>query len=134
MNGVVKFNLGIIKSPLRVKLWVGMLLAANLAPPLLFLDHIEAQVVLLSLVGSLGLMSALTGLSGFTRLVGAGHAPWIPLLAWLWMRLDQLPAGDALGVWIRALILVNTISLLLDGIDAFRYLAGDREEVVLNLS
>ena len=51
-----------------------------------------------------------------------------------WTRLDHIPSDDAFGVWIRVLIAINTLSLLIDAVDAIRYLAGDREEMVKNLS
>ena len=78
-------------------------------------------------------MTVLTGLSGFTRLLGLGHIFWLPLLYFLWNRLGQIPADDLFGVWIRILIAVNAISLVIDGIDVFRYIAGDRAETVKGL-
>ncbi len=111
-----------------------LLLAANLAAPLFFLGHTEAQIVLLAFVASFGMMILLTGLTGFTRLLGMSHVFWIPMIVWFWTRLDQIPSDDAFGVWIRVLIAVNMISLLVDAVDVVRYLAGDREETVKNLS
>ena len=134
MKSFIKFNLGLIRSPLRVRLWMLLLLAANLAAPLFFLHRTEAQVVLLALVASMVGMTLLTGLTGFTRLLGMGHVFWSPMTIWLWTRLDQVPSDDAFGVWIRVLIAVNTLSLLIDAVDTVRYLAGDREETVKNLS
>ncbi len=134
MKSFIKFNLGMIRSPLRVRLWLMLLLAANLAAPLFFLDRTEAQVVLLAFVASFGVATLLTGLTGFTRLLGMSHVFWIPMIIWFWTRLDQIPSDDAFGVWIRVLIAVNMISLLIDAVDVVRYLAGDREETVKNLS
>ncbi len=79
-------------------------------------------------------MTLLTGLTGFTRLLGMSHIFWIPMIIWFWTRLDQIPSDDAFGVWIRVLIAVNMISLLIDAVDVLRYLAGDRAERVKNLS
>ena len=62
------------------------------------------------------------------------HVFWIPMIIWLWPRLDQIPSDDAFGVWIRVMIAVNTLSLVIDAVDVVRYLAGDREETVKNLS
>ena len=134
MKSFIRLNLGLIRSPLRVRLWLMLLLAANLVAPLFFLDSTEAQVVLLAFVASFGVMTLLTGLTGFTRLLGMSHVFWIPMIIWFWTRLDQIPSDDAFGVWIRVLIAVNMISLLIDAVDVVRYLAGDREETVKNLS
>ena len=134
MKSFIRFNLGLMRSCLQVRLWLMLLLAANLAAPLFFLHRAEAQVVLLAFVASMVVMIILTGLTGFTRLLGLGHVFWIPMIIWLWPRLDQIPSDDAFGVWIRVMIAVNTLSLVIDAVDVVRYLAGDREETVKNLS
>ena len=131
MKSFIKFNQGMMRSPLQVRLWLMLLLAANLVAPLFFLDHPEAQVVLLAFVASIGAMTLLTGLTGFTRLLGMGHVFWIPMIIWLWIRLDQIPSDNSFGVWIRVLIALNTLSLLIDAVDVVCYLAGDREEKVI---
>ena len=82
MKSFIKFNLGMIRSPLRVRLWLMLLLAANLAAPLFFLDRTEAHVVLLAFVASFGVATLLTGLTGFTRLLGMSHVFWIPMISW----------------------------------------------------
>ena len=49
-----------------------------------------------------------------------------------WTRLGVIPAGNAFGVWIRALIaLLNVISLAFDGVDVIRYV--DQAETVKGL-
>ena len=133
MNSFMKFNLGLLRSPLYVRVWLILLLAANLVAPLFFLDRVEAQAVLAALAVSMVAMTVLTGLTGFTRLLGAGHTFWVPLIVWLWTRLDQIPADDPFGVWVRVLIGLNAISLVIDVIDVVRYAAGDREETVKGL-
>ena len=52
-----------------------------------------------------------------------------PMVVWLWTRLDQLPADDFFGVWVRVLILLNTISLVIDTVGVVRYAAGDRSDM-----
>ena len=54
------------------------------------------------------------------------HIFWIPLLIYLWSLLPQISSGDLFGVWIRALICLNGISLIIDATDVIRYIAGDR--------
>ena len=99
-----------------------------------FGDRLEAQVVMGSLLVSMTLMTVLTARVGFTRLVGLGHIVWVPLLYFLWSRLGEIPADNLFGVWVRALIAVNAVSLLLDAVDVIRYVAGDRAETVAGLS
>ncbi len=129
----IKFNRGMMQLQVHWQLWLMLLVIANVVAPLFFLGHLEAQLVLAAILASMMLMTALTGLSGFTRLLGLGHVFWIPLLAFLWPRLDQIPANDAFGIWIRLLMALNAASLVIDASDVIRYVAGDREETVKGL-
>jgi len=130
MQGMLRFTRGLFLQPLPVRLWVYVLVLMNLAGALVFIGHYEARVVLgVFLVGGL-LMGAITSVAGFTRLLGLGHFLWFPLLAWLATRLGEIPADEPYGMWIRALMLINGTSLVIDVVDVVRYLAGDREETV----
>ena len=133
MRGFIKFNKGIMKTPLPVRLWLMVLVVANLAVPLFYLNHLEAQVILISILASMVLMSILTARTGFTRLLGLGHIFWIPLLYFLWTRLCQIPANDFFGIWVRAVMVLNAVSLVADASDVIRYAAGDRTETVTGL-
>ncbi len=133
MNAFIKFNKGVMRAPTSVRLWLMLLIVFNLVVPLFYLHRVEAQIILGAFLSSVVLMTILTGLSGFTWLIGLGHIFWIPLLYFLWSRLGQIPADDLFGIWIRVLIGVNAISLVIDGVDVVRYIAGDRAETVKGL-
>ena len=133
MRAFIRFNQGVMRSPLLVRLWLMLLVAANLGAPLFFLGRLEAQVVLACFLASAALMTILTDLTGFTRLLSVGHIFWVPLLFWLWDRLDQIPAQDAFGIWIRVLMTANFVSLVLDIVEVIRYIRGEREETVQGL-
>ncbi len=133
MQAFIKFNKGMMKMPVHWQLWLMLLVAVNLVVPLFFLGRLEARVVVGALLASLILMTILTAFSGFTRLLGLGHILWFPLLYFLWMRLDQVPADGFFGIWIRTLIVINATSLVIDSVDVSRYLAGDRAETVKGL-
>ncbi len=134
MRAFIKFNKSVMKMPIHWRLWLALLVIVNFVIPLFFLNRVEAQVVAGSLIASMILMTGLTALSGFTRLLGLGHILWIPLLYFLWMRLGQNPADDLFGVWLRVLMILNAASLIIDVIDVGRYIAGDRSETVEALS
>jgi hypothetical protein len=134
MRAFIKFNQGVLKMPIQWLVWLALLVTVNLVIPLFYLSYLEAQVVAATMVASMVLMTILTGLSGFTRLLGLGHILWVPLLYFLWMRLDLNPANDFFGLWIRALMILNSLSLILDTMDVGRYIAGDRSETVASLS
>ena len=73
MNAFIKFNKGVMRAPIYVRLWLMLLVFSNLIVPLFYLHRVEAQVVLGAFLASVILMTGLTGLSGFTRLIGLGH-------------------------------------------------------------
>ncbi len=133
MQGFIKFNKGVLRMSWSVKIWLLVLVAANAVAPLFFLQRVEAQMVLGAMFIGVTLMSLLTARFGFTRILGLGHILWIPLVGWLAFRLGQFSADDAFGMWIRVVIVVNALSLVLDGVDVFRYAAGDRKEMVAGL-
>ena len=133
MNAFVKLNRGLFKMPLPWKLWLSLLVAANVFVPLFYFQQLEAQIVLGTMAANMALMTYLTARFGFTRILGLGHIFWIPLLGFLLTRLGSIPAGDSYGAWLRALILLNSVSLLIDIVDVRRYLAGDRAETVQGL-
>lgn len=130
MNAFIKFNKGLLNLPLGVKLWMGLMVTFNMMIPLFFLDRLEAQVVLGSFVASILLMTLLTGRVGFTRLLGLGHIFWLPLLYFLWTRLNQIPADGLFSLWVPALMGINAISLVIDTVDVVSYLTGERTELV----
>ncbi len=133
MSAFIKFNKCMLKMPIVWQLWLKLIVTVNLVVPLFYLGRLEAQVVVAALLASMTLMTILTGLTGFSRLLGLGHIFWIPLLFFLRTRLDQIPAGDVFGIWIRTLMVLNALSLVIDAVDVFRYIAGDREETVEGL-
>ena len=133
MRSFLRFNRGLLGMPLPLQLWVGMLIAANLIAPLFFLEHLEARVTLAAGLLGMGLMSALTGRFGFSRIVGLGHAAWLPLLAYLVSSLTEVPASTGLGLWLRSVIVLDAVSLVFDAVDAVRFLRGDRAETVPGL-
>ena len=133
MKSFFRFNKGMIRMPIHWRFWLLLLVTANVAIPVLYVGRAEAQLVLVAMVINMMLMIWLTRLTGFSRLLGLGHLPWFLLLYFLWTRLDQIPADDFFGVWIRTLMVLNALSLIIDTVDVARYVAGERQETVLGL-
>ena len=63
---------------------------------------------------------------GFVRLMGIGHIYWVPLIPWLWSRLDGFPPAGPFAMWLTSVMLLNSVSLIIDVGDVARYLNGDR--------
>ncbi|MFB3076786.1 MAG: hypothetical protein ACE1Y4_02170 [Lysobacterales bacterium] len=133
MRAFIKFNKGVMKMPVQWQLWLLLLVCVNLIIPLFFIDRLEARLVAGAFLGSVFLMTILTAVSGFTRLLGLGHILWLPLLYFLWTRLDQIPGDNLFGIWVRTLMMLNAVSLAIDAADVIRYVAGDRAETVEGL-
>ncbi|MBN4054770.1 hypothetical protein JYT87_03585 [Nitrospira defluvii] len=133
MNAFIKFNKGLMKYPMQWKMWLMLLVGANMVIPFFFLDRLEAQVALGTIMLSIMLMTAITHFTGFTRLLGLGHVFWFPMLYFFWTRLSQIPADDFFGIWLRALMVINAVSLVIDVADVVRYITGDRLETITRL-
>ena len=129
----VRYYRGLAKMPIVWKPWLISLLVVNMVVPWLWMDRIEAQVVFgVALLNYLTFV-ILTGVGGFSRLLGLGHIYWIPLIWFLCLRLDMFPANSIYGFWIRTVVVLNAGCLLLDAANVIRYFRGDREEMVQGL-
>ena len=133
MHAFIRFYRGIFAMPTPWKIWLAVLVGANLVLPLLFVSRVEAQLVIVAFFIGMGLMTALTARFGFSRILGLGHIVWLPLLVYLMTRLSEAPAGEAFGLWLRALIALNAISVVIDTIDIVRFARGERQETVPHL-
>jgi hypothetical protein len=130
MGAFKTFMGGILRLPFVLQAWLFVLMAANMLVPLVFLERLEARVVLATFALSFPLMLAITEMSGFTRILGLGHTLWLLLVPFLVTRLGSVPPDDAYGMWIRAVIVLNVISLVFDVWDVVRFARGDREAIV----
>ena len=126
LNAFREFNAGVSRMAIGWRIWMGCLVTVNFIIPWFILYRTEAQLTIAA--GILGMFIALilVKLQGFTRLVGLMHFFWIPLVIYFWILLPEIPANDFLGIWIRSVICLNSISLVIDTVDVFRYIAGDR--------
>jgi len=106
--------------------WIALLLLVNMVAPLFFVSTIEGQLVLATMMlGALTQMMVFRS-RGFVRLLGVGHIYWVPLLPWLWTRLDGVPSLEPFAMWMVAVIVLNGVSLIIDVSDVWRYVSGER--------
>ena len=133
IQAFIHFTRGLFKMPVYAQLWLVLLVIVNGIVPLFFLGRVEAQATLgIFLAGAL-LMIALTALSGFSRLLGAGHFLWFILLGLLWTRLDQLPADDLFnGRTCGSRSSRGSLAILEDGVDGDRRSEDGPEEHVVD--
>jgi hypothetical protein len=133
VRGQIQFTEGLLRLPIRIQLWLLLLGGINLVVPLFFLDRLEARLTLGAFLVAMTLMALLTQRWGFTRILGLGHVVWFALLPFLWTRLDTDLPNDLFGIWIRAVLILNAISLAFDVADVVRYARGDRAKLVAGL-
>ena len=107
--------------------WVMLLMTANMIIPLFYLRTTEGKIVLAAAVLGAITQTAIFSAKGFVRLLGIGHIAWVPMVYWLWTRLDDAPAGSLFRYWIVATLVLVSLSVLIDATDVIRYLRGERE-------
>ena len=107
------------------RVWCVWLVGVNLAC-LYFITHIEAQIVLAATAIAVVAQTLIYQRIGFTRILGSTHALWIPMFIWMATRIDTIMGDPALANWLVLLFATNMVSLVVDTIDAVRFLRGER--------
>src|SRR6185312_6915259 len=107
------------------RLWCVWLVGVNVAC-LLFITHIEAQVVLAVTAIAVAGQTLIYQRIGFTRILGTTHILWIPMFAWMATRIDTIMEEPCLAIWLVLLFATNLASYVVDTVDAFRFLRGER--------
>jgi len=107
------------------RLWGIWLVAINSAC-LLFIAHIEAQVVLTTTAIAVVVQAFIYGRIGFTRILGSTHVLWLLMFAWMATRITSISSEPQLASWLMLLFITNLGSLVIDTIDAIRFLRGER--------
>ncbi len=118
MRNPLRFFIELIRQPLWISLWVLFLMLVNMAS-LAFWQEAVAQLILLNFLASAMLLMGLYSRYGFTKILGLGHFPWIPLLAYI---VTQIPSAEAsFKRYLLVLSVSMAISLVLDTIDVWNY-------------
>lgn len=120
--------------PRAWRLLAAALVLANAVLPLAFVAHDPARVTAVAVLGAFGLalvlMTLLTARFGFSRIVGLGRlAVWLPLTAYLWVRMLAVTEITLFSAWVWLVMAVNLVSMVIDLGDALRWLVGDRGEL-----
>ncbi|MDP1836493.1 MAG: hypothetical protein Q8K75_11290 [Chlamydiales bacterium] len=127
MRSLAQFFQGLWQMPWYHQLWTLLLAVVNFVIPFFFIQHLEAQIVIGVFIVNVITLTSLTALLGHTRLVSLGHALWLPLVYFLILQLPEFPTSSVFGIWLRILILLDSIALVLDAVDVFRYVRGNRK-------
>lgn len=126
MNTLEMLGIVLLRFRAIPRAWVVLLMAVN-ACALWFINTPYGQANLIALGAAILVMSFLHARLGFVRLLGIAHAFWIPMLVWFAANLPDRAAEPWLFAWVIALLVVNSVSLVVDTIDIVRYVRGERE-------
>jgi len=112
------------------KIWLAILFTVNMFVPLYLFSLPEARWTFAAFMfgGVVGVL--LVKIRGFTKLLGLMHAQWLLLIPYLCSQMSAFPADSLSGIWIRSVILLNTICLVIDAVDVARYILGDRKSAI----
>lgn len=116
----------ILKMPLPWLVWVMLLVLVNFLVPLFYIQTLEAKLAIAAVLSGAVIQSFIHSKLGFVRLLGLGHILWIPLVIWLGFRLTDIGLENPFGIWLASLVLINTVSLVIDVIDVIRFISGER--------
>ena len=120
------FNKTILLMPRPWLAWLGLLLAANVVGSLVFIGTLEAKAVITAVLIGVTIQMWIFSAKGFVRLLGIGHLPWVPMIPWLWNRLDHAVPGSPFSYWLAAVMILDGLSLVIDAVDVLRYVRGER--------
>ncbi|MEE8269889.1 MAG: hypothetical protein V3R23_07720 [Nitrospinaceae bacterium] len=126
----IGFNKAILAMPKPWQVWMVLLVSVNLVLPFFFLGTPEAIVVLVGVIASLFIMTTLFSKFGFVRLLGLGHIPWLFTVPWLGLQLGQTMESGPFYYWLLSVIVLDSISLVIDAVDVARYWMGERQPTI----
>jgi len=132
MKAMIELMRKIFTMPFPWNLWVIILSMINFIGGVMFISTFEGKFSLFSMMGAMIVMTIIYARYGFVRLLGLGHILfWLPFVAFC---IRQLTNGTTLSasfrVWLLTVTIINSASLVLDIIDLFRFLKGEKTEIV----
>lgn len=131
MSAMLDFLRHMLSMPLHWALWVLGLMFLNAGGGIVYFSTLEGKTTLAVFLLSAGLLLGIFAMRGFVRLLGAGHFLWFGLVPWLAWRYGLAPEEGWLRAWMAAVMVVNSLSLVIDVTDVVRYLRGERDPTVV---
>jgi hypothetical protein len=131
LGTIIDFLKALLSMPRYWVVWIGLLALVNLIIPLFLLGTPESTAVLTFLLVGAALQMSIFRARGFVRLLGLGHFPWLLMIPWLVQRIRLAPPDSPFLLWLTAVVIVDSLSLVLDITDVFRYLGGERTPTVI---
>lgn len=117
-------------APVHWYLWMNMLGLFNFGAVIFARHDIRARWVVAAMIGNIIFMTLLFKQFGYSRILGLSHIVfWTPLIIYLWRKRESFMSHLWATRWLYAVIIVNTLSLLIDYTDVIRFIAGERAPI-----
>ncbi len=113
--------------PLWVQFWMALILVPTNMAPLFFIDQPSGWLIaILAIIGMAPNIVIITMEKGFSKLMAFPHLlPWTILIGILIFARPDGSNQYQIVLWI--LLIINSISLLFDFPDAYKWWKGDRQ-------
>lgn len=118
MKNPLHFFTDLLKRPLHEPIWVFYMMIINMAA-VFFWEELLAKIIVITFLASSMLMMGLYSKYGFTKILGLGHILWIPLIAYLMIKIQE--TEGLFFQYLVALAITISISLVIDTFDVWRY-------------
>ncbi len=112
--------------PLKVRLWLLLLISVHFVAPLFFLDHAPARWMAGAFVCAAMILGLMHLYFGLAKILGIAHTPWIVPMVLIYQDLFGAEQVGHYATWLIVAAAVGTLCLIIDAIDVARYFAGDR--------
>ena len=122
MRNPFRFFIELLQLPVWIPIWVFNLMVINVAS-VSFWHEPLAKLIFITFMISAMLMMGLYSRFGFEKILGVGHILWIPLLAYVLMRLPAIEAS--FKIYLVVLAVSIAISLVFDIVDVWKYFKKD---------
>ncbi|MGV3756049.1 MAG: hypothetical protein ACO1QS_11755 [Verrucomicrobiota bacterium] len=113
-----RFFSELVRQPAWIPFWVVLLMLVNLGSAV-YWSELTARLIFITFMLSAGLLMGLYAKFGYSKILGAAHILWIPLLPWVLFRLDEV--GPSFRAYLLLWAGAATISLAFDLVDVWKY-------------
>jgi hypothetical protein len=118
MRNPFRFFTELLQQSVWIPIWVFYLMVINVAS-VSFWHEPLAKLIFITFMISAMLIMGLYSRFGFEKIIGLGHILWIPLLAYVLMRIPTIEAS--FKIYLVVLAISIAISLVFDIVDVWKY-------------
>ena len=125
--------------PRSIDVWGGLLNIPQIVGGLAFIVYWQGAAVLAVWFAAMTVCGQVHRVMPFSRLIGVGHALWLPLMPFLLIRALAGASPDGGGyeqafvIWLWYTFVTMTISVIFDAVDFWRYVTSDQKQLALRV-